>query len=388
MIDEVSATAFFTSTESICCCSRSQLLSLLFDLFNSEQLPFCVLNNFTEMPEVIPTDVDMAIDPAAFRMLDSTMKAFAERTGTRIVQKFWSGNKQCAYVFVTTPQPREYVQFDFCVDFSFNGAPGVLSHKELVDDRSQFRNFSVPEPGIELTLLVIRRLFKNDWSARHCARVVELCQATGTSPLLPTRYTWLQETAKLATDRDLATLAAWRDEDLARVQKVVDRRVSILTRAQIALSQAWRIGRRVRDETGNLSLLLAPETTRLAEAVIEDLNIVFHKDLIVPVDLQVRLGWASFFAKVTSLKLLKLRKGLVLVRVGPAGSASHRLAVLLDKMRLVDQVIIPPLRQSASEFRAPHVVADTPADVVEAIIASQVEKTAQAMARGNTQTSG
>ena len=40
----------------------SKILSYLFDYFNNSNVEYCVMNNYENMPEIIPTDVDIAID--------------------------------------------------------------------------------------------------------------------------------------------------------------------------------------------------------------------------------------------------------------------------------------------------------------------------------------
>lgn len=368
---------------------RSLLLSSLFDYLNALQIPFCVLNNYAELPWVIPTDVDMVISEDGFASLDTIMANFADQTGTKIVQRFWSGYKQCAYVFATQGPHVEFVQFDFCVDFSFNGMPCLLSNKKLLEGRRPLQNFWIPSLSSELAFLTIRRVFKNDWSEKHFLQVAQLTQNNRAHFHFPAGYTWLQDVASLARKSDEVALASRRDRDMKRLRQLAAKQVPPWRRARIALWQTWRLARRLSEESGNLSVLAFSDADMLAEDVVRDLDIAFHRELILSQNSVSKIGWASLACVAVSVKALKVRKGLVLVQAGVQGSSSDRIARFLGKLGLVDQVFVSAkTHDERNQLKASVITVEDSRDVIEGIIDSQTERTKRVMARGFSQMSG
>lgn len=76
----------------------SVMLSDFFDTLNEHEIKYCVMNNYTGMPEVIPSDVDFAIELSAFYKLDDIVSKFAIKHDVAITQKIWHGFNKCAYI--------------------------------------------------------------------------------------------------------------------------------------------------------------------------------------------------------------------------------------------------------------------------------------------------
>lgn len=361
---------------------RSQLVTDFFDHMNTQDVAWVVMNNYDGLPEIIPSDIDFSIPPRLFYRLDAFICDFAERVGARLVQKLWHGNMKCAYILATGPEgEREFVQLDFFTAFSTKGAPALISHDDLVAGRRALKNFHVPRPEIELVFTAMRRLFKNDWSDRHCTRIAELAEQISDRDWVPTNYAWMRPTLEAARQGDVASVSARRETDWARLRKTGRMNLSFGQRLANAALQAKRLAVRLRDETGQLVILAAPQSSLSGEA-LDTLELLFHRHVFVDAP-----GGIGLFGK---LALLKRRKGLIFVLAGSENPNGNSVAKRAAKLGLADQILhakgMLDTDLQGLGLPASHFTSD--ATAIETIMTIQATKTERAVARGGTQTSG
>jgi len=362
---------------------RAKLLMRFFEALNQTRARYCVMNNYEDLPLVIPSDVDIAVDPAFFAGLDQMISAFSAQEQVPVVQKIWHGNRKCAYI-LGTEKPRAFLQLDFFVEFSIKGCPNLIASHDLLDGRRAFGRFFIPRPDVERVFTVMRRLFKDDWAERHTARVQELTARISGAAWLPARYAWLQQSIDLANAGDVATLSRQRAEGWVRLKQSAGAGLSSLGWLRNLVWQSRRGVARLRDETGNLSLVLG--TIEGEADALAALETVFHRRLTIDENwLEKQGGGLKLAARI---KLLKQRKGLVLVRLGENTPRARKLAAKLGRFGLVDQAIMGKDAVDAPKLRTSVVVVADGADMIEAILASQIAKTRIALARRGTQTSG
>jgi hypothetical protein len=361
---------------------RSQLVSDFFDQMNGQYLPWVVMNNYDGLPEVIPSDIDFSVPPELFCRLDEFIGDFAKKSNARLVQKLWHGNMKCAYILATGSEgTREFVQLDFFTAFSTKGAPALIAHEDLVSGRRALRNFHAPRPEIELLFTAMRRLFKNDWSDRHCARIAELGGHIVGTDWLPESYAWMHPTIEAASRGDVALVSARRAKDWAQLRKTARNNLSIRERIINAALQAKRLTARLRDETGQLIILAAPRDS-LSNETLNALDLVFHRRVFVEAPSGVGL--------LAKLALLKRRKGLIFVLAGVNHPKGNYIAKRAARMGLADQIMQTPglLDTGLDGLALPLVELTSDAVVIETILNIQAKKTDRAVARGGTQTSG
>lgn len=361
---------------------RSQLVSDFFDHMNAQNVSWVVMNNYDDLPEVIPSDIDFSIPPKLFHRLDAFICVFAEQVGAQLVQKLWHGNMKCAYILAVGPEEtREFVQLDFFTAFSTKGAPALISHDDLVVGRRMMKNFHVPRPEIELVFTAMRRLFKNDWSERHCARVAYLADQIGDADFLPEIYRWMRPTLEAACQKNVALVSARRDSDWAQLRKTGRKNLSFGKRFANAVLQAKRFATRLRDETGQLIILAAPRAS-LSEEVLETLELVFHRRIFVEAP-----GGVGLWCK---LALLKRRKALIFILAGAENPNGYSTAKRVAKLALADQILCAKgvLDTDLQDLSLPASHFTSNANAIEAIVTLQAAKTERAVARGGTQTSG
>lgn len=129
-------------------------------------------------------------------------------------------------------------------------------------------------------------------------------------------------------------------------------------------------------------------TEHINDSALEILELVFHRRMFINETMLAGLGEKAWLALPAQLALLKRRKGLIFLQAGPDSPKGHKLAKLLDRFGLVDQVLSVGAGIALQRIKAPVAQVTSVSEVIEAIIARQAAKTARAMTRGGTQTSG
>ena len=154
---------------------NSYILNDFFEILNDINANYCVMNNYENMPEIIPSDVDFAVDLQTYHMLDSLVMQLSEKHKVSITQKIWHGYNKCAYIL----SPLEidsyfWLQLDFFVDFSGRGFPNLLPNSIMLSGKQKYKNFFVPTSEVEVPFLLQRRIFKGDIEEKHIAILVKL----------------------------------------------------------------------------------------------------------------------------------------------------------------------------------------------------------------------
>ena len=363
---------------------RAALLMCFFEVLNQTDACYCVMNNYEDLPRIIPSDVDIAINPAFFAKLDQFIAAFAAKNAVSVVQKIWHGNRKCAYILATgTPRNRAFLQLDFFVEFSIKTCPNLIVSADLLAECRPYGLFFIPRPDVERVFTVMRRLFKDDWSARQVARVQELSRRIIGEPWLPKRFGWLQQSLDQANAGDVTGLAAKRAADWARLKKSATSGLSLGAKLRNLAWQSRRGLARLRDETGNLSIVIG--TIEGEAEALGALEMVFHRRLIIDETwLEKHRGNLRLVARI---KLLKQRKGLLLVRLGEKTPKTERLMARLHRLGMVDQVLLGAAASTAQKAKWAAVRAPDGPAMIEAILATQIAKTKTALSRRGTQTS-
>jgi len=150
--------------------NTSKLLNTVFDILDRQFLDtYVIMNKYDEMPESIPSDIDINISQIDFQRLDFIITELSKETGLLITQKIWSNYRQCAYILssINLTQPFR-VQLDFFSDFGMTSIPLLIPCVEINCNTRRYGRFNVPAYHVEYVFLLFRRIFKNDFSVAHC----------------------------------------------------------------------------------------------------------------------------------------------------------------------------------------------------------------------------
>ena len=154
---------------------ESIILDDFFNMLNEKGINYCVMNNYNEMPEIIPSDVDIALEEKYFRFLDDMVNELAIKHEVRITQKIWHGYNKCAYI-LSPLETEEYfwLQLDFFVDFCAKGYPNLIPVKDMLYSKSSYKNFYIPNNLIETLFIIQRRIIKGDLRLKHIKTLCNL----------------------------------------------------------------------------------------------------------------------------------------------------------------------------------------------------------------------
>lgn len=145
------------------------LLTDIFDIMDREFIDkYVVMNKYDEVPDKLPSDLDMCITPRDFKRLDYIMMKVSNGSKLPIIQKIWHGYQKCAYLLSPLePQVRFRLQLDFFTDFSVKATPLLIGYKDMQIETRTYGRFTVPSYRMEYVFLLMRRIFKNDFDKAH-----------------------------------------------------------------------------------------------------------------------------------------------------------------------------------------------------------------------------
>jgi len=148
----------------------SYVLLKVFDTMNSIfQDKYILMNKYDEVPNKLPSDLDIDISQRDFDKLDSLVVSIAQATDLAIVQKIWHNYRKCAYILSPLSITSRFrLQLDFFSDFSVESTPLLIPWQTIHAHTRKYNNFDVPDYDIEYVFLLLRRIYKNDFDDEHC----------------------------------------------------------------------------------------------------------------------------------------------------------------------------------------------------------------------------
>lgn len=151
------------------------IIEQIFDILNSLQFDYCVQNKYEQMPEKIPSDIDIMYRNCNEKELDLAIRKISKETGLIITQKIVQDYREYTYI-LSYPIPRErfQLQLDFYNVISHGKYHNLLLSKDLLDRRIKYKNFYIPSPEDEIIYILIRRTLKKDFNGEHLKKIATL----------------------------------------------------------------------------------------------------------------------------------------------------------------------------------------------------------------------
>lgn len=145
------------------------IINQTFDVLDREMKSYVVMNKYDELPDTLPSDIDIAVSDEDFTRLDQIVGVVGNRTGLVITQKIWHNYKKCAYILTPLHVKEPFrLQLDFFADFAVTSTPLLIRNEELMTRTRTYGRFTVPEYDLEFVFLFMRRIYKNDFDDEHC----------------------------------------------------------------------------------------------------------------------------------------------------------------------------------------------------------------------------
>ncbi len=148
--------------------NKSEILSCIFDILNKSDIDYCIANNYKDMPEKWPTDIDIFYRNATEVDLDKAVSLCAEQTKCKIVQKCPLGYYQFTYWLVpVVPVANFMLVLDFAPDLSSKEIQHAYIPNQFLDRKIKYKNFYVPSAVDEIIYTIIRRSLKHNFVNKH-----------------------------------------------------------------------------------------------------------------------------------------------------------------------------------------------------------------------------
>ncbi len=154
----------------------------LFVNFGEKTIMYCVYNGYEKLPEVVESDLDIAIAEKGLQELDNMVFQIARQNNLLLLHKIWHDDKKIAYVLSPASlSESNRLQIDFFSEFSSKDfrEGGLqrfyfMNESELLSDRVKFQYFYIPAPHKEFIMKFFRRISKEDLNKAKFAKLIEL----------------------------------------------------------------------------------------------------------------------------------------------------------------------------------------------------------------------
>lgn len=158
--------------------SPAHFLRLLFRLLEENGIRYCVLHSWEELPDNLPSDLDMAVHPGDRGKLPSAFRALQDN-GYQLVQCLNYFAKAYYFVFFWFENNGlRSAAVDIIFEHRRSGLIS-LSGEELISGRQKFKDFWVASPATEFTYLLAKRTWKRSVSSPQVRRLKHLVEDLG-----------------------------------------------------------------------------------------------------------------------------------------------------------------------------------------------------------------
>jgi thymidylate kinase len=158
--------------------ARWRLLRGVLDLFDSQDIPYCILHGAEAYPAPVTSDVDLIMPPEYLpHRLGLLFSSNRARLGARVVQVIQYKSTAFCYVLAEeSPRgEREFLAVDVCSDYRGYGRIFYRGHRILASRRIE-RGFWIPSGPLEFACYLIKRVGKRALCLEHGRRLSELYQ--------------------------------------------------------------------------------------------------------------------------------------------------------------------------------------------------------------------
>lgn len=241
------------------------LLTRIFDTMDGIFIDkYIVMNKYDEVPEKLPSDLDMSITPRDFKRLDYIMIQVSKSSRLSIIQKIWHGYQKCAYIFSPlTPQEPFRLQLDFFTDFSVKNTPKLIPFQEIQLKTRRYGRFIIPDYPMEYVFLIMRRIFKNDFDIEH-TEIIRNILVQDESGCINYLASYLGkeksiEISRLIKNIDVVLLQGNRDRFFKELKKLSKQQSKGVYKIEFNINEFKRLFFRIKYPVGMSIALLSPD---------------------------------------------------------------------------------------------------------------------------------
>ena len=141
----------------------------------SKNINYCIVGNTDSLPEDIPSDIDIVVDPLSIGLIDSLLFKFANNNQIYLIQILQ--HEQTAFYFILAWMSEKgelhFLHPDICGDYYRNGRK-LISAKKILQksvvagyETGEPKNFPVPPPDMEFIYYLIKKIDKENLNSKH-----------------------------------------------------------------------------------------------------------------------------------------------------------------------------------------------------------------------------
>ena len=253
---------------------RSCIAQALFDRMAGEGVAFSVLGDTRACPEVIPSDLDMAVSPQDLALMPRLISRFCRDYGLRLVQMLRHERSACYFVIAwwDATGVLRYLAPDLCSDYRRGGRLLLTSH-DLLQGRRQAQDaggaplgFTVPAPDMQFIYYLVKKIDKQELRDEHGAYLSSQWHADPDGALRRMVRFWpeLDDSGLLA---HAATVDEWAGvrAEMPRLKRALRRSVRLSPLE--AAGEAGRLALRALQPTGMTVAFLGPDGSGKSSAI-------------------------------------------------------------------------------------------------------------------------
>lgn len=137
-----------------------QIYNHIFDEFNIRKIEYVILHSYEKLPEVINSDIDIAINMDKIESSITLLNNILEETDWQIIQ-FWRHENFAVDCIISNDI--EVIQIDFCTDYERNGRV-LIPKEELINERVKYKDIYVPSYCSEFIYILLKKILKKSFS--------------------------------------------------------------------------------------------------------------------------------------------------------------------------------------------------------------------------------
>ncbi len=144
------------------------------ELFTSNKWSYCVLSSWQELPDHIPSDLDIIVNPQDFHGLEISLHGVNGKL-VNLLQ-----HESTCYYFVLAVSDGEttFIPIDAATDYRRDGFIWFTAD-ELLSGRQEWKGFRVAAPEVEFRYLLVKKILKAQLPEYAAARLTELAESLG-----------------------------------------------------------------------------------------------------------------------------------------------------------------------------------------------------------------
>ncbi len=151
--------------------ARAEMFSALVDELNHSGAPYCLLSGYESFPDAGDSDIDFMVQPGHAARVVPVLQSVARRCGALLVQALQHETAACYFVLAKPiADGVAYLHPDCTIDYRRDGRLWLRA-EEVLRRRRRFLNFYVPAPAQEFLYYLIKKVLKQDFTARHFQRL-------------------------------------------------------------------------------------------------------------------------------------------------------------------------------------------------------------------------